>query len=202
MEKNIEAFDCAYWKNRTFMVLMTMEKIVRTSIQLFDLFSEKWPTISTELSKVEKKNLGGIIKSRALYSKRKSTSLEPKQKDSNLLGFDLGMEMKRSTSKKQVKICPKSFKEIPTISLKRDFSREKIYVKSYKDIPAKVKTCNRSVSKSRTGGTRTGGNSTTSLKKNDSKASLKKNDSKKGTPKITSKKITPKNASQTSLDGL
>lgn len=196
MEKNIEAFDCAYWKNRTFMVLMTMEKIVRTSIQLLDLFFQKWPPISPKLSKVEKKKLGGIMKSRAL-AKRKSTSLEPKQKDSNLLGFDLGMEMKRSTSKKQVKICPKSFKEIPTICLKREFPRETGRVKSYKDIPAKVQTRQRSVSKARTGG-----NSTTSLKKIDSKASLKKNDSKKGTPKIPSKKILSKNASQTSLDRL
>jgi len=195
MEKNIEAFDCAYWKNRTFMVLMTMEKIVRTSIQLIDLFFEKWPPISPKLSKVEKKKLGGIMKSRAL-AKRPSTSLEPKQKDSNLLGFDLGMDMKRSNSKKQAKICPSSFKEIPIIVLKREFPKETGRVKSYKDIPAKVQTRQRSVSKAKTG------NSTTSLNKIGSKASLKKNDSKKGTPKQSIKKILSKNPSQTSLDRL
>jgi len=58
MEQNIQAFETTYWKNRIFMVLMTMEKIVRTSIQLSDLFFEKWPPISPQLSKAEKKQLG------------------------------------------------------------------------------------------------------------------------------------------------
>jgi len=55
MEQNVQAFETTYWKNRIFMVLMNMEKIVRTSIQLSDLFFEKWPVVSPKLTKAEKK---------------------------------------------------------------------------------------------------------------------------------------------------
>jgi len=98
--------------------------------------------------------------------KRKSRSLEPLPKDLNFLGFDSEIETKKSGSSKQVQICQDSLFEIPTISLKRDFSQNKGVVKSYRDIPSKVNSNRRGTSKAKISG-----NSQTSLRKIDSKLS-------------------------------
>ena len=146
-----------------------------------------------------------------------STSLSPRESNSNFLEVGLPksiMKNNRSTSKKQVKICPKSFKEIPSVQipkicLSRDFKVQG-FVKSYKDIPSKVQSFGRSCSKKKLGspdckklGMYSKANSKTSLTKLDSKKSLTKKDStKKSSTKISSKNSLPKLGSNTSLDML
>ena len=46
MDKNTAAFETAYWKFSIFKILISMEKIVRTSVQLMELILEKWPPAS------------------------------------------------------------------------------------------------------------------------------------------------------------
>ena len=188
IEKNHEAFHAAYWKTTIFKVVILMEKIVRTSIQLMDIILQKWPPSSPQLSKVEKKKLGIIKK---VVARENSTSLSPRENNGNFL--DIPKEMKKSSSKKQVKICPKSFKEIPTIKVA--YTKAQPHVKSQRNVPSKIDNRQRSCSRNHTGP-----NSKTSLTKLNSKTSVTKLNSKTSVTKLNSKTSVTKLNSKTSLN--